>query len=135
MAESRAELRADMPADPWAVRAAQLSVLWSQLAMRHVALGGACACGSGGVSLRLDDFELDIVGYLEDKGLRCGIAAVVDFCQTLADAATRSQPLRELLDDCEGGRVPAEVCAWLLPQLERTLNSFAELHGGSGTRL
>ena len=122
-------------ASPWAEQAARLSGMWSQLAMRHVALGGACACGAGGISLRLDDFELDIVGYLEDKGLRCGEAAVVEFFQALAQDTSRSRPLHALLEDCEEDRVPVAVCAWVLPQLERTLTSFAELHGGSGTRL
>ena len=53
-------------ADEVSQRADRLLSLWSELSMLHVALGGACACGTSGISLRLDDFELDIVGYLED---------------------------------------------------------------------
>lgn len=116
-------------ADDLAVRADRMLTLWSQLAMRHVALGAACACGTGGVSLRLEDFELDIVGYLEDAGLRSVIADVVAFFQALQVAGPQDQPLRRLLEDVEQGRVPSAVGEWLLPKVERTLGSFAELHG------
>ena len=116
-------------ADDLAVRAERMLTLWSQLAMRHVALGAACACGTGGVSLRLEDFELDIVGYLEDAGLRSGMAEVVAFFQALQVAAPRDQPLRRLLEDIEQNRVASAVSEWLLPKVERTLGSFAELHG------
>lgn len=116
-------------ADDLALRADRMLTLWSQLAMRHVALGAACACGTGGVSLRLEDFELDIVGYLEDAGLRSGVPNVVAFFQTLQAEGPQDQPLRRLLDDVEQCRVPSAVSAWLLPKVERTLGSFAELHG------
>ena len=112
-----------------AQRADRMLDLWSALAMRHVALGGACACGAGGVSLRLDDFELDIVGYLEDGGLRSGVDEVVSFFQALSAAQPRSQPLRSLLEDAREERLPQAVAEWLLPKIERTLRSFAELHG------
>lgn len=116
-------------ADDLALRAERMLTLWSQLAMRHVALGAACACGTGGVSLRLEDFELDIVGYLEDAGLRSGVAEVVAFFEALQGAGPQGQPLRRFLEDVEQDRVPSTVSAWLLPKVERTLGSFAELHG------
>ena len=115
--------------DDAALRAGELLDLWSRLATRHVALGASCACGSGGVSLRLEDFELDIVGYLEDAGLRCGIVDVAAFFQALAEAGSPPEPLRSLLHDVENGRLPPVVSDWLLPKVERTLRSFAELHG------
>ena len=104
--------------------------LWSRLATRHVALGSACACGVGGVNLQLVDFELDIVGYLEDAGLRCGIAEVAGFFDELQRAEPRPQPLVRLLEDAQQDRLPEVVAEWLLPKVERTLRSFAELHGG-----
>ncbi|HSV81386.1 MAG TPA: hypothetical protein VLK85_19495 [Ramlibacter sp.] len=119
-------------ADELAQRATELLALWSELAMRHVALGASCGCGVGGVSLRLDDFELDIVGYLEDAGLRCESAEVVAFFQAPQQAQPREQPLRALLADAEQERLPAAVVDWLLPRVERTLRSFAELHGARG---
>lgn len=120
-------------ADDLAQRADRMLNLWSDLAMRHVALGGACACGTGGVSLRLEDFELDIVGYLEDAGLRCGVVEVVDFFHALQKAGAQDQPLRRLLYDAQQDQLPGAVAEWLLPRIERTLTSFSELHG-SGSR-
>jgi hypothetical protein len=119
-------------ADDTVQRADALLDLWSQLSARHVVLGSGCACGVGGVSLRLEDFELDIVGYLEDAGLRCEVAAVVGFFQGLQASPPRDQPLLALLHDAQQERLPGEVAAWLLPRLERTLRSFAELHGPKG---
>jgi hypothetical protein len=119
-------------ADDLAHQAGALLDLWSQLSAHHVVLGAGCACGVGGVSLRLEDFELDIVGYLEDAGLRCEVAAVAGFFQALQAAPQREQPLLALLHDMQQERLPGEVAAWLLPRLERTLRSFAELHGPKG---
>lgn len=116
-------------ADDLAQRADRMLSLWSDLSMRHVALGGACACGTGGVSLRLEDFELDIVGYLEDVGLRCDVLEVVDFFNALQKSAAQDQPLRHLLHEVQQDRLPGVVAEWLLPKIERTLTSFSELHG------
>ena len=66
-------------ADDATQRADTLLRLWSELALRHVALGAACACGAGGISLRLEDFELDIVDYLDDAGRRSGFGAVAAY--------------------------------------------------------
>ena len=84
-------------ADDTVQLAGRLLAMWSELAYRHVTLGSACACGAGGISLRLEDFELDIVGYLEDAGLRCEVTEVVAFFQ--GGAASREEPLRSLLLD------------------------------------
>ena len=110
-------------------RTEALLSLWSQLSMLHVALGAACACGTGGVSLRLDDFELDIVDYLEDAGRRCDVEEVAAFFRKNEGQAARPQPLRALLADVPEHRVPPAAAEWLLPRIERTLRSFAELHG------
>lgn len=109
--------------------AGELLDLWSRFAMQHVALGTACACGMGGVSLTLQDFELDIVGYLEDNALRSEIAEVAGFFESLAAAGPRGQPLKALLEDAQAGRLPEAVAAWICPKVERTLRSFAALHG------
>lgn len=116
-------------ADDLAQRADQMLDLWSALAMNHVALGTTCACGMGGISLRLEDFELDIVGYLEDAGLRSGIAEVEGFFNDLQAFPTQARPLVRLLEDAQQERLPDVVSEWLMPKVERTLRSFAELHG------
>ncbi|VTU38588.1 hypothetical protein [Variovorax sp. RA8] len=117
-------------ADDVSQRASRLSRLWSELAMRHVALGSSCGCGAGGVSLQLVDFELDIVDYLEDQGLRSGIADVEAFFRARPTFEATGLPLQTLLEDLERDEFAAEASEWLLARLERTLRSFAELHGG-----
>ncbi|MES2184160.1 MAG: hypothetical protein V4505_06420 [Pseudomonadota bacterium] len=116
-------------ADPVAQRAEVLLGMWGDLATRHVALGAACACGMGGISLRLEDFELDIVDYLEDAGVRSGVPAVVELFTASQTAGYPDQPLRQLLEDLKRGKLSPAVAEWLLPKVERTLRSFAELHG------
>jgi hypothetical protein len=111
-------------------RAARLSRLWSELAVRHVALGSSCGCGAGGVSLQLIDFELDIVDYLEDAGLRSGIAPVEAFFRGRPTSQATGLPLQTLLEDLERDAFDPEASRWLLGRLEKTLHSFAELHGG-----
>ncbi|WP_295539748.1 hypothetical protein [uncultured Pseudacidovorax sp.] len=117
-------------ADTAREQAHRLLELWSALALRHVALGGACACGAGGVSLRLEDFELDIADYLQDGGERHEDADVAGWFKARAGQPPGSQPLRDLLDGVLSGAVPTAAADWVLPRLERTLRSFAELHGG-----
>jgi len=119
-------------ADDLAQRADAMLDLWSRLATRHVALGAACACGVGGVSLQLVDFELDIVGYLEDVGLRSGLPEVVAFFEALQQDGAQERPLVRLLEDVQRGRLSEALGDWLLPKVERTLRSFAELHGSDG---
>lgn len=123
-------------ADDLVQRAEHLLDLWSALSMQHVALGAGCGCGVGGISLRLDDFELDIVDYLGDAGARSDVPEVVAFFTDLqaraeegASMGSRAQPLRRLLDQARRARLPASVAEWLLPRVEKTLRSYAELHG------
>lgn len=118
-------------ADPSVALAGQLLDLWSALALRHVALGSACGCGAGGVSLRLEDFELDIVDYLQDGGERHDDTDVAGWFQARQGQALGRQPLRDLLNAVLADEVPGPAARWLLPRLERTLRSFAELHGGA----
>jgi hypothetical protein len=110
-------------------QAGRLLDVWSALSTRHVALGAACACGMGGISLRLEDFELDIVGYLEDAGLRADVAEVVVYFAERQSADGQEHPLRRMLEDARHARLPRLVVEWLLPKVDRTLRSFAELHG------
>lgn len=123
-------------AEDFVQRAEQLLDLWSSLSMQHVALGVGCGCGMGGISLRLDDFELDIVDYLGDAGVRSGVPEVAAFFTALhqlaqegASMGSRAQPLRRLLDRARRDRLPRAVTEWLLPRIEKTLRSYAELHG------
>ena len=90
----------------------------------------------GGISLRLDDFELDIVDYLADAGVRSGVPEVADFFKALQQQVEdgsamggRARPLRRLLDQAHRAQLPAAVAEWVIPKVEHTLRSYAELHG------
>ena len=48
--------------------AQELLDIWQRLSSQHVALAAGCACGIGGVTLRLQDFEQDIADYLLGAG-------------------------------------------------------------------
>jgi hypothetical protein len=110
--------------------AEELLDLWSRFAMQHVALGTACACGMGGISLRLEDFELDIVDYLADHAERCEVAEIAAFFAERMAAEPVAQPLKSLLEEAREARLPEAVAGWMLPRVEKTLKSFAALHGG-----
>ena len=99
-------------ADP---RAARLAQLWSRLAAQHVTLGAGCGCMVGGVSVSLEDFELDIVDYLWAESERLGQAVVEAF---LLQPGPINQQVKPVLS--------------LLTRLARTLDSFARLHGPAG---
>lgn len=120
--------------------AGQLLDQWSALSMQHVALGAGCGCGIGGISLRLDDFELDIVDYLSDAGVRSGLPEVEAFFKALQQRAqdgsamgvssgSRPRPLHRLLEQAGREQLPRPVAEWLLPKVARSLRSYAELHG------
>jgi hypothetical protein len=113
----------------------QLADLWSGLALRHVSLGGACGCGGGGgVSLRLEDFELDIVDYLHDAAARCDESVVARWGESSQQAVASLGEvvrMRDLFEALEAPQTPEAVLTWLLPRLERTLRSYAELHAAS----
>lgn len=108
---------------------------WQRLASQHVALGGAgCACGVGGVSLQLGDFEQDIVDFLIDFAERNERADILAFLHGHAvRAGDGLWSLPQLLEALGAGgatvmAVP-EVGDLLLAKLGKTLNSFAKLHG------
>lgn len=118
-----------------AVLARQLLDIWERLARQHVALGGAgCACGIGGVSLQLGDFEQDIVDYLLDHAERAGRDDVIAYLKTHAvrgEDGLWSLPrlLAALGADGAAANASPEVGELLLARLGKTLNSFAKLHG------
>lgn len=125
-------MRCGAAVPPDAARAAALLRLWNDVALQHVSMGGACACGMGGVTLRLQDFERDILDYLRDDAGRLGEAEAHALLQRHAPAGQEggmAAVLSALADP--DGDVPEAGAAWLLGRLDRTLSSFARLHGGA----
>ena len=116
-------------ADP---RAERLANLWSRLSAQHVTLGAGCGCMVGGVSVSLEDFELDIVDYLWAERERLGQAVVEAFLLQPGPINQQVKPVLSLLTRLEEGEADEAVADWLLTRLARTLDSFARLHGPAG---
>lgn len=95
-----------------AIEATRLLGKWTKLAQGHVMFGAGCSCGVG-VGLRLQDFEPQILDYIKTKHGVAGFSAVADLLRTIA---TRSEKVAEPLR--------------LLADLERSIDSFDELHRG-----
>ena len=96
-----------------AVEATRLLGKWTKLAQGHVMFGAGCSCGVGFANLRLADFEPQILDYLKTKHGVAGFAGVADLLRSIAmKGEGRGDPLA------------------LLADLERSLDSFDELHRG-----
>lgn len=115
-------------ADP---RAERLANLWSRLSAQHVTLGAGCGCMTGGVSVSLEDFELDIADYLWAESERLGQTEVVAWLLEPGPIEQQVKPVMTLLNRLEEGEADKVVADWLLTRLARTLDSFAKLHGPS----
>jgi hypothetical protein len=96
-----------------AVEATRLLGKWTRLAQGHALFGAGCSCGLGFASLSLRDFEPQILDYLKTKHGVGGFAGVPDL-------------LRSIVKEGDGNN---ERLA-LLADLERSLDSFDELHRG-----
>jgi hypothetical protein len=96
-----------------AVEATRLLGKWTRLAQGHVMFGAGCSCGVGFANLRLADFEPQILDYLKTQHGVAGFAGVADLLRSIATK----------------GGVRGEQLA-LLADLERSLDSFEELHRG-----
>jgi len=117
-------------ADP---RAERLANLWSRLSAQHVTLGAGCGCMTGGVSVSLEDFELDIADYLWAESERLGQSEVVAWLLQPGPIEQQVKPVMGLLTRLEEGEADEAVADWLLTRLARTLDSFAKLHGPSSS--
>jgi hypothetical protein len=113
---------------PHQKQAAYLSSLWTRLSGQHIALG--CSCSMSGMSVTLEDFELDIADYLWAEGERLGQKAVVCFLLLPGPISEQKEVIRGILNRLENeDDISAEVTDWLLPRMTKTLESYAKLHG------
>ena len=109
-------------------QAAYLSGLWNRLSGQHVAMG--CSCTMSGLSVTLEDFELDIADYLWAESERLGQADVVAFLLAPGPIASQNQAIRNILSRLEDDEEVSEsVTDWLLPRMKKTIESYAKLHG------
>ena len=110
----------------------QLLGQWTSLGQAHVLLGGGCSCGLAAAgSLRLEEFEQQILDFLHDKYRTAGNEAVTRLLRERAGyAPAKSGSVAALLRAIAAG--PADERAGeslpVLADLKRTLDSFDELH-------
>jgi hypothetical protein len=99
-----------------ALEATRLLGKWTKLARGHVMFGSGCSCGVGFGNLRLQDFEPQILEYLRAKHGDSGHTAITELLRAIAtqDSGKESSARLALLSD-----------------LERSLDSFDELHRGA----
>jgi hypothetical protein len=117
-----------------AAEARQLLDMWENLSRKHVSLGAGCACGIGGITVQLQDFEQDIVDYLLGQSERNGRTDVIAFLQAHAVQSpgalwSMSHLLNALIDEDGTAQPGKDVSRMLLDRLSRTLGSFNKLHG------
>lgn len=93
-----------------AVEATRLLGKWTKLAQGHVVFGAGCSCGVGFGNLQLKDFEPQILDYLRTRHAVGDFAGIPELLRSIAT---------------KGGEPLA-----LLADLERSLESFDELHRG-----
>jgi len=95
-----------------AVEAIRLLGKWQRVSRGHVVFAAGCSCGAASTSVRVQDYEQDILGFL---GGRHGTAA-----PTIVD----------LLTGIARGGKPSDLA--MLADLERSIDSFQSLHRGGG---
>lgn len=127
---------AELPATDADLRAEarHLLSLWETLSRQHISMAAGCACGAGGVTLLLEDFEQDIADYLLGEAERNKRVEVIAFLRAQAfmedtQLWSLSHLLKGLIDDAGTVQPSTEVSSGLLKRLGRTLSSFAKLHG------
>lgn len=92
------------------IEAVHLLGKWTGLAQGHVLIGGNCSCGFAASNLQVGDFEEQILDYLNGR----------------YPAAAKSGSIADLLRGI--ATEPTADSLALLSDLDRTLESFDELH-------
>ena len=94
------------------VEAMRLLGKWQRVSSGHVVFSAGCSCGAAATSVRVQDYEQDILGFLRG---RHGTAAS-SIAELLTGIARRS----------------AKTDPAILADLERSIDSFESLHRGGG---
>lgn len=94
------------------VEALRLMGAWNRIAQGHVALSTGCSCGVGVSSVRVIDFEQDILDFLRGRhGAGCRGATIAELLAGIARS-----------NDAAAGP--------LLADLARSIASFEQQHSG-----
>jgi hypothetical protein len=101
-----------MKAKQPAVEALRLLGKWQRVSAGHVVFGAGCSCGAAAMSVRVQDYEQDILGFLRGRH------------------GTVSPTIAHLLAGV--ARAGAQTDLAMLADLERSIDSFESLHRGGG---
>ena len=118
-----------------AIEATRLLGKWLRVAQGHVSFGMRCSCGlaTGKGNSQVKDFELQILDYLFGKHGDPSAAPVLAILRTRAgyrpgEAGSITELLRAIAT--ETSEPEAELPLALLRDLDRSIDSFDELHRG-----
>jgi hypothetical protein len=116
-----------------ALEATRLLGKWAKLSQGHMLFAAGCSCGAGPGNVRLEDFEQQILDYLDAKYRAAGDAAVFELLRERAgyrsgESGSVVALLRSIAAPSPNSRPSGSLA--LLVDLGRSLESFEELHRG-----
>jgi hypothetical protein len=94
------------------VEALRLLGKWQRVSSGHVVFSAGCSCGAAATSVRVQDYEQDILAFLQQK--------------RSARAASIAELLTGIARQGARGDLP------ILEDLERSIDSFESLHRAGG---
>jgi len=101
-------MRAKQPA----VEAIRLMGEWQRVSRGHVVFAAGCSCGAASASVRVQDYEQDILGFLRERH------------------GTAAPSIAELLSGLARRGAKSDLA--MLADLERSIESFESAHRGGG---
>ena len=102
-----------------AAEAMRLLGRWQRVSTGHVVLGSGCSCGVELTSVRVPDFEQDILSFLRGRHrIEESLTSIAALLIAMARQTASAGALERLA---------------LLADLERSLDSFEEVHRGRRT--
>jgi len=103
-----------MKAKQPAVEAIRLLGVWQRVSGGHVVFAAGCSCGAAATSVRVQDYEQDILAFLRGRH------------------NVQARSVTELLTSMGRERGSDAKALPLLADLERSIESFESAHRGGG---
>ena len=94
--------------------------------LRHVIVGGACACGHGQSHVRPEDFEFFVLDHLARKYRASDQKNLLRFLEAAGGADSLQALLDRLIQADTWRQLSASEVSLLLDDLRRSLDSFAD---------
>ena len=107
----------------------QLLGKWTRLAQGHVSFGTGCSCGAGFGGARVQDFEQDVLDYLHGK-CGAGSPAAAFLHERAGYVPSKAGSITDLLRALAREKTSSRELQMLLADLERSIDSFEDLHRG-----